>query len=228
MGRNKAEELFEVWKSNAWTAIGKGEWKEAFKDIRTVSQKDVNGFLRLVRENVDFWSTYDLGKFVSLVLRECYCGKIIELDVGAVDGKIGVGCELDKDIVIYVKGNVCANIGYEMIKGAIIVKGDVEGNVGWSMKGGFVYVKGFVRMDVGNWMTGGEIVIEGKVGEDVGDYMRNGMIIVNGFVGGFVGYSMEGGVIIVNGDVKWKGWVRRTEEGIVVVNDFVYFGRKAR
>jgi len=225
---NKAEELFEVWKSNAWTAIGKGEWKEAFKDVRTVSQKDVNGFLRLVRENVDFWPTSDLGKFVSFVLEECYKGKFIELDVNLVEGEIDVGRELNWDGVVYVEGDVEGSVGYGMKKGVIVVEGNVGGHVGWCMEGGEIYIEGNVREDVGNWMEKGTIVVDGDVGEDVGDYMSNGMIIVNGFVGGFIGYSMTGGEIIINGDVKWKSWAGKCGEGLIICNGFVYFGRKAR
>jgi len=182
---NKAEELYGVWET-----YGEGRGKEKLRKVGAVTQEDINGFLRLVKEREIQWVKWKLGYFVSLMLEECYPGRFIELDVKAVGGKIDVGYQLNWGGVLYVKG-------------------DVDGDVGWCMERGV-------------------IVVEGDVEEDVGCAMERGVVIVNGNVKGRVGRLSKEGIVVVNGVIKKEDWMEEFGEGVVVVNDFVYFGREAR
>jgi len=213
MGRNKAKTLYWVWKK-----YRTDRWGEKLREVGVVTQEDVNGFLRLVGAREEEIRAYKLGWFVSKVLEECYKGRFIELDVGAIEGIIGVGYELDWDGIIYVRGTVSEDVGSfmkdgiivvdgvvkgfvgaRMKGGLVVVNGDVGGNVGSAMEGGFVYIEGEVNKYVGYEMEGGEIVIDGDVSKDVGWCMKGGMVVVEGNVGGEVGSWMEGGEVVVNG-----------------------------
>ena len=202
--RKKDKTLYWIWKK-----CRGNKWEEKLKEVGVVSEEDVNGFLRLVGERDNAWENWELGDFVSKVLEICYKRQYIELDVGAVDGRICVGDYLDWDGVIYVKGDVDGTVGWYMEGGVIVIDGDVKGFVGWRMKGGLVVVDGNVEGGVGVWMEGGEIYVEGDV------Y-------------GSVGHNMKGGVIVVEGNIKDKKWLLGLGKGGFVVNNgFVYFGREA-
>jgi len=199
MGRSKAKTLYWIWKKYRDL-----RWGEKLKEVGVVTQEDVNGFLKLVKEREIQWVPWKLGYFVSLVLGCCYGGWFIELDVGAVDGRICVGEGLDWDGVVYARG-------------------DVKGSVGSFMSGGFVYVNGDVDGDVGMWMEGGVIV--GDVGGDVGYGMSGGLIIIKGDVRRYMGYGMIGGMIVVDRHIKHNEWLEELGKGFVVYKGFVYTGR---
>jgi len=179
MGRSKAKTLYWVWKK-----YGESRWKRELKKIGEVTQDDINGFLRLVKERKEDYYFKGVGKFISLVLECCYPGRFIELDVKAVNGIIAIGMDLDWDGVIYVNGDVNRDVGYGMKKGTIVVDGNVRKSVGFWMDGGLIIVKGDVDGDVGEFMTGGEIVVDGTILDS--DWLEKlgsgGFVVNNGFV----------------------------------------------
>jgi len=201
MGRSKEKTLYWIWKK-----YSESRWKEKLKEVGVVSEEDVNGFLKLVGEREIQWVPWKLGYFVSLVLRCCYGGWIIELDIKAIDGKIDVGYKLNWGGILYVKG-------------------DVKGSVGSWMKGGIIVVNGDVGREVGICMEGGVIVVNGDVGGDVGYGMSGGLIIIKGDVRRYMGYGMIGGMIVVDRHIKHNEWLEELGKGFVVYKGFVYTGR---
>jgi len=158
-------------------------WNEQLEKVSTVTQEDVNGFLRLVGERDNAWENWELGLFVSLVLEECYKGRVIELDVGAVEGKIDVGRELNWDGVVYVNGDVDGDIGYEMEKGTIVVEGDVDGGVGSHMKKGVIVVERNAYWSVGFGMKEGIIIVNGEIKHNKWlEELGKGFVVYKGFV----------------------------------------------
>jgi len=214
--RTKAEELYEVW-----TKGNERKWRYGLKKLGLVDQEDINDFLRLVRKNELVWDSVMLGKFVSLVLKYCYSGKEIHLDVDAVNGDISVGEGLDWEGDIYVRGNVNGYVGNYMRRGKIVVEGEIRESVGLYMDGGTVIVFGDVRENVGMGMKNGMVFIEGNVKKgEVGNEMSGGCIIVNGSVGDMVGSDMYGGTIIIRGCVmNHVGW--KMGNGFIIVDGFV-------
>jgi len=179
MGRSKAKTLYWIWKK-----YSESRWKRELRKVGVVTQEDINGFLRLLTERKEDYYFKGVGKFISLVLEECYKGKFIELDVGAINGIIAIGMDLDWDGIIYVKGNVNGNVGCWMKKGVIIIEGSVRKSVGFWMDGGLIIVKGDVDGDVGEFMTGGMIIVDGVIKkrdwlEELGS---GGLVVNNGFV----------------------------------------------
>jgi len=237
---SKADELYRVW------ILKREEWERKLKSVGSVSEEDVNEFLRLVGNSGKSWQSYDLGDFLSLVLKYCYNGKVIELDVNLVEGEIDVGRNLNKDLVIYVKGEVVGNIGGFMENGVVIVECPVMFNVGYYMKGGFIIIDNLVVGSVGTYMEGGVIYVGGDVNNCVGESMKGGFIYIKGnvkmfvgnnihggviYVGGnansMVGWTSNGGIIVVDGELKetdheWMDWIGK---GFVVNKGFVYTSR---
>ena len=195
--RKKDKTLYWVWKK-----YRTDRWGEKLKDVGVVSEEDVNGFLRLVKERDKYWFSGQLGYFVSLVLKYCYSGKEIHLDVDAVNGDISVGEGLDWEGDIYVDGTVDGEIGYGMERGTVVVKGDVKGGVGWSMKNGVIIVYGDVVGCAGYGMEDGLVVVNGCVANGAGNSASGGRIIINGDVKGYVGELLDGGEVVINGDVE--------------------------
>jgi len=215
----KAEELYKIWKN-----YKSNEWKKRLRKVGVVSEEDVNEFLKLAKGR-NAWKGYMLGLFVSFVLNKCYKDRFIELDVGAVDGRICVGEGLDWDGVVYVEGNIQGSVGWEMKKGMVVIEGNVNENVGGGMKGGVIVVNGDVGRNVGSWMKGGIIVVNGDVGREVGYSMKGGYILVDGTVEENIGWGMKGGFVIVDRVVESEQLAEYLGTGLVKWNGIWYFSR---
>jgi len=211
----KLTDLLRIWR------YPKDEWDEKLKELgRVITQDDMSLFLISFAYYIKEWDAFDLGYFVSLVLKYCYTDRIVCIHSDYVNGKIAVGTRLNANVIVYVDGDIPYCVGKamrkgtliidgdvvaaatDMVGGCIIINGDVPYGVGDFMKGGTVIVNGNIKYGCGLEMKGGCIIINGDLEWGIGNSMHDGIIIVNGNVGGRVGSGMFGGIIIVDGDVS--------------------------